>query len=250
MKSHWHYRIALVLLVAVLLASVALNLFLYRQSRWYYLQLNETRLDPLGLGYYPIEANQQSNTDPARKTVVFLGDSRAAEWPSPALDQFEFVNRGIGSQTTAQVSQRFDYHIRPLHPHIVIIQVGTNDLKTIPLFPEQRASIVADCKANIQRIVERSVNDGAQVILTTIFPLGQVPLERRPFWSDDVAIAIDDVNKYIASLKSEEVKVFDTGLILADGEGTVKSLYSKDFLHLNAQGYNALNAELIRTLNP
>jgi lysophospholipase L1-like esterase len=45
---------------------------------------------------------------------------------------FSFVNRGINTQTSAQVLGRFDKHVVPLHPNIVIVQVGINDLKTIP----------------------------------------------------------------------------------------------------------------------
>jgi len=65
--------------------------------------------------------------------VVFFGDSRAYDWPAPSgLEGLEFVNRGIGNQTTAQVLGRFEAHIAPLHPQVVVLQVGINDLKLIP----------------------------------------------------------------------------------------------------------------------
>ncbi len=53
-----------------------------------------------------------------------------------------FVNRGIGNQTTAQVLGHFHAHVAPLHPQTIILQVGINDLKTIPLFPEQAETII------------------------------------------------------------------------------------------------------------
>lgn len=40
-----------------------------------------------------------------------------------------------GAQTSAQVVWRFAEHIAPLQPDKIILQVGINDLKTIPLFP-------------------------------------------------------------------------------------------------------------------
>ena len=85
-----------------------------------------------------------------------------------------------------------------------------------------------------------------RVILATIFPLGRIPIERRPFWSADVAPAIAEVNRFIATLASESVQVFDAAAILSDERGVVAPRYSKDFLHLNETGYEALNRALAR----
>ncbi len=194
------------LLSVVLLISVALNLLLFVQGRQYYLQLNETRLDPLGLSSYsPDTLQSAANSD--KPMIVFFGDSRAANWPPPDLARFEFVNRGIGAQTSAQALQRFGYDVRPLRPRVVLVQVGINDLKTIPLFPERKEAIIANCQDNIQRIVRQSVDDGAIVILTTVFPVGRVPFERQLFWSPDVAKAIVEVNAFIRSLEAYNVSV-------------------------------------------
>jgi lysophospholipase L1-like esterase len=164
------------------------------------------------------------------------------------MPRFEFYNRGIGNQTSAQVVARFQEHVTPLQPDLIIIQVGVNDLKTIPIFPERREEIVANCKANIEQLVNQSLELDAIVVLTTIFPLGEVPLERRLFWSEDVAVAIDEVNEFISSLKQEEVLVLNTGMVLADEEGEVRKAYSRDLLHLTETGYEALNEELVIVL--
>lgn len=249
MSSKRISQAVLLVLSLLLFASLTANYVLYEQGREYYLQLNGVRLDPLGLTAYPDFANTESSTAD-RPVVVFLGDSRAADWPAPSIENFQFISRGIGAQTTTQVLERFPYHVPGLHPNIILIQVGINDLKTIPLFPEQKADIIAGCKSNITRLVNLSLQTGAHVILTTIFPLGQIPLERRPFWSDDVASSISEVNAFLATLESENVKVFDVTPLLSNGEGVVDAGYSKDFLHLNQQGYDALNIELVKILNP
>ncbi len=237
------FRFILVLLSVALLASVALNLILFAQSRQYYLQLNETRLDPLGLSFYsPDTLRYTANS--GKTMVVFFGDSRAANWPPPDLARFEFVNRGIGAQTSAQALQRFGYHVEPLHPQVVLVQVGINDLKTIPLFPERKEAIIANCQDNIQHIVTQSGDGGAIVILTTIFPVGEVPLERQPFWSPDVARAIDEVNTFIRSLEAQDVIILDAYSILADESGMIRDEYARDELHLSAAGYAALNEHL------
>lgn len=232
-----------------LLLSIALNFYIYQRGRSYYLELSDARLDPLGLRYFVDDAQRQSSQS-AQPRVIFFGDSRAAQWSNPKdIDNIEFVNRGIGSQTTAQVLGRFSAHVAPLQPAIVILQVGINDLKTLPLFPERQEEIIANCKTNIQQIVDRSLQADASVILTTIFPLGQLPIERRLFWSEEVALAIDDVNQFLYSLQSDRVRVFDTASILATKDTTVDPNYSRDFLHLNQQGYEALNRELSQILH-
>lgn len=236
------------LLTILLLGSIALNCLLYQRGKQYYLQLNETRLDPLGLHFYNTASDQQSLTNPELTTVVFFGDSRAANWPSPDLNQFEFINRGIGSQTSEQAVGRFGYHVKPLAPQVVVIQIGINDVKTVPLFPERQEAIIANCKENIRRLVAWSTDLGAVVIVTSIFPVGQAPLERRLFWSDEVGLAVDEVNAFIHSLRGEHVLVFDAFSLLVGEGGRIRPEYSRDLLHLNAAGYERLNAELVPVL--
>ncbi|HRV94020.1 MAG TPA: GDSL-type esterase/lipase family protein, partial [Anaerolineae bacterium] len=131
---------------------------------------------------------------------------------------------------------------------ILIVQVGINDLKTIPLFPDRQATIVEQTKTNVAQIVELARQDKSTVILTTIFPLGEVPLERRLFWSPEVRRSIEAVNVFFHTLESDEVVIFDTAAVLADKMGTVKLEYSQDLLHLNPAGYRALNQRLIELL--
>jgi lysophospholipase L1-like esterase len=236
-------RLGCYVLVAVaflLLASVALNVVLFNRARQYYFDLNAVRLNPLDLTTYPIAPTQPA----VKPRVVVFGDSRAARWPIPAnADQFEVINRGVEAETSAQAALRFAAHVTPLRPEIVIVQVGVNDLKTIPLFPERKAEIVAATKENIRQIVEQATAAGAQVVLTTIFPVGDFPLERRLFWSPDIETAVQDVNDYLRSLSSIEVSVWDTAAILST-VGHANAAYYDDELHLNQAGYTVLNHAL------
>ncbi|MDV3353370.1 SGNH/GDSL hydrolase family protein [Leptolyngbyaceae cyanobacterium CCMR0082] len=220
-------------------ASVALNFFLYGQLTKYYVELNQVRLDPLGLSYYKPNSNLNDKGD--NKRVIIFGDSRAADWPTPQIKGYEFVNRGVGGQTSAQTSQRFDFHLGDLEPDIVVIQVGINDLKAIPLMPDERNVIIDLCRANIRQITEDAKALGATVIISTILPVGEVPLVRKPVWSDDIAQAIYEVNGYIDSLQSDKVLVFDGFSAIADEKGMIPKDFGKDELHLNAQGYTVLN---------
>jgi lysophospholipase L1-like esterase len=234
------------LVVFILGGSICLNFLLFSRAKQYYLELNQTRLDPLGLSAYTVNLQDFPKADHIR--VVFFGDSRAASWPSPNLNGYEFVNRGISSQTSVQAVQRFSAHVRSLKPDIVVIQVGINDLKAIALFPKQRNAIVANCQANIKQIVDESRNLGAVAIVTTILPVGEVPLERQAFWSDAISQAVKEINAYIETLATEKTIVFDTVPILADSQGLMLQKYRENELHLNKQGYGSLNQKLAQLL--
>ncbi|NEP79247.1 MAG: SGNH/GDSL hydrolase family protein [Okeania sp. SIO3B3] len=223
--------------------------FFFNRSRKFYLQLNSLQLNPLAIKFYPIDTNSKEAKNPNQKNIVFFGDSRARGWNSPKdFDDFNFINRGISGQTTAQVLGRLNQHLKPLSADTVIVQVGVNDLYRIPIFPENKETIISNCKSNIKEIVRQSRQLGAVVILTTIFPIAEVPLERKLFWSPDVELAIKEVNDFIFSLENKDVIIFDTKAILANEKGKVKEEYSRDFLHLNRAGYKALNEKLMPIL--
>jgi len=158
------------------------------------------------------------------------------------------INRGVGGQTTAQIIARFDEDVSSLQPDVLIIQAGINDLKANGLFPERRNEIVATCKKNLAAMAQRATAQGATVILTTVFPTAQPSLLRRPFWSDAVGTAIVEVNEYSKTLVTEQLLLFDSAAILAGENGAIRPDYSDDLLHLNQEGYRALNHALTELL--
>lgn len=227
---------------AILLASIGLNVGLGQLAAKGNKEHAAVRLDPLGLDIYPV------GPDPAvpdsSRRVVFFGDSRAQNWPPPTVEGVQFVNRGIGHQTTAQVIERFDRHVAALKPRAIVVEVGVNDLKQIAVFPERRAEIVERCRKNIDAIVARSRALGAAVVLVTVFPVGAIPLYRRPFWREEVRGAVSEVNAHIRAQARDGVVVFDAEPLLVDASGVTRGELSIDFLHLNTAGYAALNGGL------
>jgi len=246
MKKVEPKKFVIPVILVIALISGFLNVYLYNRMRSYYSMLYAAELDPLGLSYFNDDVSQLYN---GKLLVVFFGDSRAARWVAPALDDFSFINRGIGNQTSSQVLLRFEEHIEPLQPDVVILQVCINDLKTIPLFPERKQEIIDNCKVNISVVAQNSLDLGAKVILTTVFPTsGNVPLERRLVWSSDVHGAVNEVNQFILAYQNESVIIFDTAKLLSNSEGNTKPEYVYDLLHLNNHGYENLNLELVKIL--
>jgi lysophospholipase L1-like esterase len=240
----------LALVLLGLAASIVGNLILYRRAASDYRSLSEVQLDPYGLKH----PNFPPDTTPAvaeaadqLPVVVFFGDSRARQWPAPRMPGWRFVNRGIGGQTTEQLRGRFDAHVASLSPRVVVVQGGVNDLKAIPLLPGRRDEIVADCKANLRDLVRRARGGGASVIVTTVFPTGPVPLERRPVWSPEIERAVEEVNADLRGLAVDGIFVLDAWKLLSDG-GRLRGEYAADTLHLTARGYEVLNGELEKVL--
>lgn len=234
------------LILILFLVSIAANGAGVWIVKHLYKAENAVRLDPLQLSVYP----DAPPKNPALKRVVLFGDSRALSWPAPSVQGVEFINRGIGDQTSAQIRLRYAAHVQPLKADLVILQLGVNDLKTLPLFPAKHDLILEQLKANLQWIVEQARTDGSQVIITTIFPLGEVPVERRLVWSDAVAPAIREINTFIVSLATEGVQVLDAFNLLQGEKDLIKPAYSRDLLHLSTPAYAALNKALLPILAP
>jgi lysophospholipase L1-like esterase len=226
-----------------LAASVMLNAFLFRQADAYYRELNAVRLDPLGASVYAQATAPPRHPNALR--VVMLGDSRAQNWPTPALRDVQFINRGIGAQTTAQVLGRFEADVAPLRPDVVVLQVGINDLKVIGVTPNDAQVIRDACLRNIRAIIAAAQKLGAKVILTTIIPsTGQVSPARRLYWSGAIDTAVSEINAELRNMRSDDVMILDAATLLADAEGRLQPGYATDLLHLNDAGYSVLNEAL------
>ena len=228
-------------LALLLVVSLGLNGVLWTAAKKYYYDLQTARFYPLGLSAFYWDQREEVADQPR---ILFYGDSRAAEWEFPELDGIEFVNRGIGGQTSNQIAMRYDEHVLPLNPDVIVLQMCINELKTVPIFPEKRTEILEVCKQNTLEIIEKAEAQGATVILTTVFPVGDVPLQRWPFWSSDVAVAVDEINVFLREQAADNVILFDTFELLSLPDGSVNPEFARDELHLNPAGYTMLNQEL------
>jgi lysophospholipase L1-like esterase len=244
-------------LIVALVASVGGNLYLVHATESYVDMAEAIRLDPGGLKTYASDranapADFGGGAPKNHETIpllLFFGDSRALMWSAPTTPTgYRVVNRGIGNQTTAQMLLRFDADVTPLHPAVIVLEGGVNDLKAIAEFPAKRAEIVADCEANLERLVEQCRKTGATVVLVTVFEIGEVAVWRRPFWSNDVSAAVREVNAFLPRLAGPKIVLFDANPVLRGGRGEIQPDYQLDHLHLSSAGYLALNEKLVPLL--
>lgn len=234
-------------LVVLLLLSLGLNYNLYQRS---FLPFQKSKLDPLDLLAYA-DTSAELLADKKRKRVMFYGDSRAFAWPNvEGVSHARFINRGIGGQTSAQVLKRFPFHVAPYRPDIIVLQVCVNDLKLIPLFPKQREHIIRHCQQNLQQLVAEVTALKSTLILTTVYPIGDIDIIRRAFGFREPPIiaAVDEVNAFIKTLATDKVIIFDSYSLLKGKGRKIAAEYSRDWLHLNPQGYRHLNKSLRKVL--
>ena len=249
-------------LAGFVLMPIILNYKLIKRNRYLTRELARIRLDPVGLDNFDDQPLLKGNEDMIK--VLFFGDSRAAAWPNPEMDDsFVFFNRGIDGESSAQAALRFEAHVVPMQPDVVVVQVCVNDLWRIPVFPDEKEAIIEACQENLSQIVEKSQALGATVVVTTIFPVQDPPLPQRMFWSADVYDGIDAVNAFIRSLEGDNVLVLDAYALLVDENGhfdklsagsdkfrsgRLQSQYAADYLHINEAGYRVLNEALVEIL--
>lgn len=237
---------AIITFVILICGYLALN-FWFQNNPQQYFTTGFLRSDPNELDIYPANPDM-SQRDRNKPLVVFFGDSRAYEWPAIANVPFEFINRGINGHTTNQVLGRLSPHVGNLSSQFVVVQVGVNDLVTIATSPNQSQRVITNCKQNIQKIVDRLAKElKTTVILTTIFPVAELSPSQQSSL-EEVDRAIIEVNEFIRSLKSDRVIILDAAAFLADENGKVRQIYSRDLLHLNDNGYTILNNELSKIL--
>jgi lysophospholipase L1-like esterase len=236
-------------LSAGLLLSLAFNFLLYRQSIQSYVELQRLSLDPTSARRFGAENESLAATRPTSKRIIFFGDSRIAMWhPLPSLPGCQLINRGVGGETTAQLLARLDRDVIRLHPDVVLIEMGVNNLKTLGVFPDQEGEIIKSCNRETDLILQRLCDNHIRVVMLTVFPVGAVPLSRRAVWSDRTLAAIVAYNQRLRGLNLPGLTVLDCDPALSV-DGRMNPKFGSDSLHLSEAGYEAFNKTVAPVLS-
>jgi len=187
-------------------------------------QLGRYRIDNATLG--PVPTGEQR--------VVFYGDSITDFW-GRREDTGEFfpgqpyINRGISGQTTPQMVVRFRQDVIDLHPAVVVILGGTNDvagntgLMTAEMTEDNFRSMVDLAKAN-----------GIRVIIASILPTADFPWRRGLAPAPKIKALNEWLQEYCAK---QSLTYLDYYSAMVAAEGGMKPGISFDGLHPNARGY-------------
>ncbi len=112
-------------------------------------------------------ANLELGPPPAgTNRVVFIGDSITEGWKlGTSFPGKPYVNRGIGGQTSSQILLRFRQDAIDLHPKVVVILAGTNDIagNTGP-------TTLAQIEGNLESMAQLARVNHTKVVLCSVPP--------------------------------------------------------------------------------
>ncbi|HET9086353.1 MAG TPA: SGNH/GDSL hydrolase family protein [Acidobacteriaceae bacterium] len=179
---------------------------------------------------------------PGQNRVVFMGDSITQIWPFhgpyPLSKDNEFfpgkfyINRGISGQTTPQMLVRFRQDVVQLHPKVVVILAGTNDLAG-NTGPESLPEI----ENNLKSMSDLAHAQGIQVVLCSVLPVFDYP------WKPGLepSSKIIAINQWMKSYAAAKAYVYvDYYSAMVDSRGGLPPALSKDGVHPNQAGFRIM----------
>ena len=103
---------------------------------------------------------------PKENRVVFLGDSITDNWKlAHYFSGKPYINRGIDGQSTPQMLVRFRQDVIDLHPKVLVVLAGTNDIAGVtgPVRNE-------DIEANYASMAELARMNHIRVVFASLLP--------------------------------------------------------------------------------
>jgi len=166
---------------------------------------------------------------------VFIGDSITEFWwryDSAFWKDNNYIDRGISGQTSSQMLVRFRPDVVDLHPTIVLINAGTNDIaeNTGPISLEH-------VFGNIVSMVEIAEANKIKVILSSVLPAYDFS------WKPGLLPA-EKIIKLNAMIKDYAVQhnlaYVDYWTSLKDEKNGLQAKYTFDAVHPNLDGYKVM----------
>lgn len=166
--------------------------------------------------------------------VVMLGDSLTEAPPWAEITGCAFLaNRGIGADDTAGVLKRLD-GVTMLKPAAVFLMIGVNDVNS----GVSTDTIVE----NVEEILDRLKKAGARVYLSPVLPVAES-------FTKKINPKIDELNRaYLKSAKEAKVQVIDFRADMRNADGFLKDEFSRDGIHLTAEGYRVWRDAVMPTV--
>ena len=175
--------------------------------------------------------------DPKEDRVVFMGNSITEFWMrynSAFFQSKPYINRGIAGQTTAQMLIRFRPDVIDLHPKVVVIQAGTNDIagNTGPV-------TLAQISGNIFSMAELAKANDIKVVLGAVLPATSYSW-RPGIYPADKIFKLNEMIKAYA--KDNNIIYLDYYQPMVDDKKGLKKKYARDAVHPNPEGYKVMEA--------
>ena len=166
------------------------------------------------------------------RRVVFYGDSITEGWGANGVPFFPgkpYLNRGISGQTTAQMLLRFRQDVIGLHPAVVVILAGTNDLAGNTGY-----ATLAMIEDNLRSMTELAQGHGIRVILSSVLPVADYP------WRPGVrpAAKVRALNAWLRDYAhTHDATYLDYHAAMSNAEGGLDPRLAADGVHPTPAGY-------------
>lgn len=174
---------------------------------------------------------------PKENRVVFLGDSITDDWK--LADYFPgrpYINRGIDGQTTPQMLVRFRQDVIDLHPKVLVVLAGTNDIAGVT-GPARNE----DIEANYASMAELARAHHIRVIFASLLPAHNYTPEAKENFALRPRERILGLNAWLKDYCAKNGLVYlDYFSALIDQQGMLRRDLSDDGLHPNAAGYKVM----------
>lgn len=174
---------------------------------------------------------------PGENRVVFFGDSITDIWKLE--DYFPgkpYLNRGIGGQTTPQMLVRFRQDVIDLHPGVVVILAGTNDIagNTGPMSLET-------IEANYSSLAELARAHNIRVVFSSVLPVHNYTPKSQDFFAQRSPEKILALNRWLKDYCAANALVYlDYFTPMVDDKGLLKRDLAEDGLHPTPGGYKIM----------
>lgn len=168
------------------------------------------------------------------RRVVFLGDSITDRWDLFASFPGQpYVNRGIGSQVTAQMLLRFHQDVIALKPAVVMILAGVNDVQGF--LQQERPDQI---EANWEAMADLADRHGIAVVFGSLLPVNNYSDAARDVIKERDPNVLRALNGWLAAFCRRRGYAYaDYYGVLADARGLMARRYSIDGVHPLVAGY-------------
>jgi lysophospholipase L1-like esterase len=169
--------------------------------------------------------------------VVFVGDSITDYWK---LDDYfpgkPYINRGIDGQTTPQMLVRVRQDVIDLHPEVLVMLAGTNDVAGVTGRTRDE-----DIEANYASMAELARAHKIHLVFSSLLPVYNYTEDAKESFALRPAERILALNRWLKDYCSKNAFVYlDYFSALVDDHGMMKRDLSDDGLHPNAAGYKVM----------
>ena len=175
--------------------------------------------------------------------VVFLGNSITDGWYKKRTEFFkknDFIGRGISGQTTSQMLVRFQADIIDLHPRMVVILAGTNDIAQNNGFISYKHIL-----QNIKSMCELAKLHKIKPVLCSIPPVYQFQWHKDLKPAENIKMMNELIKKYAAENNIPYVDYYSE---LVDERGGMRATLSEDGAHPNADCYEIMEKIVLKTI--